>query len=299
LVAVNGRIVAQGDQFSASDVQVVTATIDLNEVRAFRASIASRGVQASQQEHEYHRVQCDWKVSSDVAFAAVSRPIKVRIHVPEEEIAYGPACWLWDYLRRSGASGFFLPLSGGADSSSTLTITWMMCKIVCDAAAKGEQQVIDDVRRITQEPKDSAYIPSDPTELASRLIHTAYMGTSNSSETTLGFAKRLSDQVGNYHLAVNIDGVVEAILVLFEKTTGKRPQYKVHGGSYPENLALQNIQARFRMVFSYMLAQLLPWVRGQSGWLLVLGSANVDEGELPYAWFGLLVRLFVFFLIEV
>jgi len=32
-----------------------------------------------------------------------------------------------------------------------------------------------------------------------------------------------------------------------------------------------------RMVFSYLLAQLLPWVRGRNGWLLVLGSANVDE----------------------
>ena len=24
------------------------------------------------------------------------------MHTPEEEIALGPACWLWDYLRRSG-----------------------------------------------------------------------------------------------------------------------------------------------------------------------------------------------------
>jgi NAD+ synthase (glutamine-hydrolysing) len=25
---------------------------------------------------------------------------------------------MWDYLRRSGARGFFLPLSGGADSAA-------------------------------------------------------------------------------------------------------------------------------------------------------------------------------------
>ena len=36
----------------------------------------------------------------------------------EEEISLGPACWLWDYLRRSGSTGYFLPLSGGMDSSS-------------------------------------------------------------------------------------------------------------------------------------------------------------------------------------
>lgn len=31
------------------------------------------------------------------------------------------------------------------------------------------------------------------------------------------------------------------------------------------------------MVLAYMFAQLLPWVRGRVGGLLVLGSANVDE----------------------
>jgi len=31
------------------------------------------------------------------------------------------------------------------------------------------------------------------------------------------------------------------------------------------------------MVLAYMFAQLLPWVRGKAGGLLVLGSANVDE----------------------
>lgn len=95
-----------------------------------------------------------------------------------------------------------------------------------------------------------------------------------------------------------MDTVVTAILNLFSFVTGVKPQYRVHGGSAAENLALQNIQvcwcaaiqmqgtlwlisgpmqARLRMVLSYMFAQLLPWVRGRSGGLLVLGSANVDE----------------------
>ena len=51
-------------------------------------------------------------------------------HSPQEEIAFGPACWLWDYLRRSGASGFLLPLSGGADSSSVAAIVGCMCQLV-------------------------------------------------------------------------------------------------------------------------------------------------------------------------
>lgn len=31
------------------------------------------------------------------------------------------------------------------------------------------------------------------------------------------------------------------------------------------------------MVLAFFLAQLMPWVRGRQGFLLVLGTANVDE----------------------
>jgi NAD+ synthase (glutamine-hydrolysing) len=49
---------------------------------------------------------------------------------PMQEIANAPALWLWDYLRRSGARGYFLPLSGGADSASVSAIVASMAKIL-------------------------------------------------------------------------------------------------------------------------------------------------------------------------
>ncbi|CAK9043576.1 Glutamine-dependent NAD(+) synthetase (NAD(+) synthase [glutamine-hydrolyzing]) [Durusdinium trenchii] len=283
LIAVNGKVVAQGSQFSLKDVEVVVATIDLQEIRAYRISKASRGVQAAQAK-KLHCVSVDFSISDPAgAHGRVSRPIEVRYHTPQEEIAFGPACWLWDYLRRSGASGFFLPLSGGADSSSTATIVGAMCRLVAEEAKVGTEQVIKDARRIVgEDPEGSAYLPVDPCEFANRIMHSAYLGTSNSSQGTQDFAKQLADTIGNYHLYVNIDPVVTAIFNLFVAVTGKTPRFRVHGGSYAENLALQNIQARFRMLMSYFLAQLLPWVRGNSGWLLVLGSGNVDEGLRGY-----------------
>lgn len=62
-------------------------------------------------------------------FLSVSPCAAAQLHLPEEEIAYGPAAWLWDYLRRSGAGGYLLPLSGGADSSSTAAIVGAMCQV--------------------------------------------------------------------------------------------------------------------------------------------------------------------------
>ncbi|XP_047152600.1 glutamine-dependent NAD(+) synthetase [Vigna umbellata] len=108
------------------------------------------------------------------------------------------------------------------------------------------------------------------------------MGSENSSEMTKSRAKVLADEIGSWHLDVSIDVVVSAFLSLFQTLTGKRPQYKVDGGSNIENLSLQNIQARIRMVLAFMLASLLPWVHGKPGFYLVLGSSNVDEGLRGY-----------------
>lgn len=47
-------------------------------------------------------------------------------------------------------------------------------------------------------------------------------------------------------------------------------------------LGAAGVQARLRMVMAFLLAQLLPWVRGRGGFLLVLGSANVDEALRGY-----------------
>ena len=281
LIAVNGDIVAQGSQFSLKDVEVVIATIDLEEVRSKRGAAVSRMVEASQSE-PVPRINVNFELTVEDHRLAPSSPIDVRYHIPEEEIAYGPACWLWDHLRRSGASGYFLPLSGGADSSSVATMVGSMCQMVAAATKSDNQQVIRDARRILGEAEHSDYLPIDAREFANRVLYTCYMGTKNSSQATRNRAKQLTDQIGAYHLNATIDSIVTAIFSLFVSLTGKKPKFKVDGGTEVENKALQNIQARLRMVLSYFLAQLLPWVRGKHGWLLVLGTANVDESLRGY-----------------
>lgn len=281
MIAVNGEIVAQGSQFSLNEVEVVTATVNLEDVRSKRGAVISRMVQASQSD-SVPRISADFELTAEDFADSPSSPIDVAYHIPEEEIAYGPACWLWDYLRRSGVTGYFLPISGGADSSSVATIVGSMCQMVAHAAHAGNQQVIRDARRIVGESQDSAYLPTDPREFANRIFYTCYMATQNSSKATRNRAKQLTDQIGSYHLSVNIDSVVAALYSLFVGITGKTPKFKVEGGTAEENNALQNIQARIRMTLAYLMAQLLPWTRGRGGALLVLGSANVDESLRGY-----------------
>jgi NAD+ synthase (glutamine-hydrolysing) len=98
LIAVNGKVIAQGSQFSLSDVEVVSATIDIEDVRAHRA-VMSRNSQAASAER-YQRIEVPMALSKDsygvpdaltgeryYGTIPKSTAFKPRIHAPEEEIA--------------------------------------------------------------------------------------------------------------------------------------------------------------------------------------------------------------------
>jgi NAD+ synthase (glutamine-hydrolysing) len=279
-VALNGDIVARGKQYSLQDVEVTIATIDLEDIRSYRVALRSRSNLAASVV-TYPRIDVDIELSkpNDI-FLMASSPLQWIYHSPEEEIAMGPACWLWDYLRRSGQGGFFLPLSGGVDSSSTATIVHSMCRLIVHAVqADNDTQVLHDVRKILGDPD---FTPDNPAALCNRLLVTCYMGSENSSRETRQRASVLANQLGSYHIEFNIDTAVSAVLGIFTTVTGLKPKFKTQGGCPRQNLALQNIQARLRMVLAYLFAQLMLWVRNRPGGLLVLGSANVDEALRGY-----------------
>ncbi|XP_075282833.1 glutamine-dependent NAD(+) synthetase isoform X2 [Opisthocomus hoazin] len=279
MISMNGETVAQGSQFSLDDVEVLVATLDLEDVRSYRAEISSRNLAASK-VNPYPRVKVNFALScSDDVAVPTCMPVQWRHHSPEEEISLGPACWLWDYLRRSKQAGFLLPLSGGIDSSATACIVYSMCRQVCLAVKNGNADVLADARKIVN---DETYVPEDPREFCKRVFTTCYMASENSSQDTCNRAKLLAEQIGSYHINLNIDAAVKAIVGIFSVVTGRTPHFSVYGGSSRENLALQNVQARIRMVLAYLFAQLTLWTRGLPGGLLVLGSANVDESLRGY-----------------
>uniref|UniRef100_A0A8P0PF07 Glutamine-dependent NAD(+) synthetase n=1 Tax=Canis lupus familiaris TaxID=9615 RepID=A0A8P0PF07_CANLF len=263
----------------ATTKEVLTATLDLEDVRSYRAEISSRNLAASRVS-PYPRVKVDFALSCrEDLLEPPSEPVEWMYHSPAEEISLGPACWLWDFLRRSRQAGFFLPLSGGVDSAATACLVYSMCRQVCEAVRNGNQEVLADVRAIVDQ---LSYTPQDPRDLCGRLLTTCYMASENSSQETCDRAKELARQIGSHHIGLNIDPAVTAVVGIFSLVTGKRPLFAAHGGSSRENLALQNVQARLRMVLAYLFAQLSLWARGARGGLLVLGSANVDESLLGY-----------------
>ena len=292
MVCVNGQMVSQGSQFSLQDVEVLVATIDLDDIRSARYPPSFRN--NAEKQPSYRRVRLPNKMAYSADHAALlavtpSPPQQVvQYFDPEEEIALGPAAWLWDYLRRSNQSGFFLCLSGGIDSCATAVIVFSMCRMVYKAIEAGNEQVLTDLRRIAGEDQESSWVPEKPQDVCNKILHTAYMATSNSGSETRDRAKALAKAIGSYHLDFNFDTVISAFTTVIQTLFGLTLRYNTQGGTNAESLALQNIQARTRMCLAYLLAAILCQVRSQrgerpkGGGLLVLGSSNVDEALRGY-----------------
>jgi len=295
MIWVNGELVAQASQFGPlEDVEVVYATINLEEVRSFRSNFIARSYQASSAPR-IPRIEVDCELKSWKR-ALPSPVIEARLHDPMEEIAYGPSAWLWDYLRRSGMRGYFLPLSGGADSSSTAAIVAIMCQRVVQEINEGskenKEKTLLDVRKVT---KRKDYVPADAKDLCGKIFVTCYMASKFSGAETRDRAEKLAENIGSIHTSICIDAITAAFQSTFENVafhTDKVDKAKVKtkpsmDGEKMENIALQNIQARSRMVMAYYMAQLMPWATDgdetvAGGSLLVLGSANVDEALRGY-----------------
>ena len=129
-----------------------------------------------------------------------------------EEIACGPALWLWDYLRRSGARGFFLPLSGGSDSAAVASIVASMAKLIFLNIKSGNQETLATLRKIV---RNENFMPEKFQDIVSQMFVTSYLGTKNSSKETLNRANRIAKDIGATHFEVGIDEACDSIIGIF------------------------------------------------------------------------------------
>lgn len=284
MICMNGKVITQLPQFSVPEVEVTMAAVELESIRRYRAAMNSRGVQAASQK-PFPRVYADIEISRSPdskqqrdAVRKMRNDINFQ-HDVVEEIEHAPALWVWDYLRRSGARGLFLPLSGGQDSTGVAAVVCSMANILMKEINNGNQQVLDELRRITQNPN---FTPTKLQDIVGNLFVTCYMGNRNSKNRSKNRAFGVAEAIGSKHYEINIDQPFDGILDCIKQATDVAPRYEADGGCPEEDIALQNITNRSRMVVSYLLAQMLPWTKNEKGHLLVLGASNIGEGLRGY-----------------
>ncbi|KAI6230974.1 Glutamine-dependent NAD(+) synthetase [Aphelenchoides besseyi] len=273
-VVMNGQLYAQINQFDIEDTCVVNSVLDLDDVIAFRNK-KSNCEQASR-ETPMPIIRFDGRLLEipQRVGQPLSKPIQTIQRPDIEELCHGPPAWLWHYLRRSKQSGFFLPLSGGQDSCSVAVMVRLMCEKVCNAASKNPDR--DDPAYYFQGKR----VPTDPNEFCSQILYTCYMGTVNSSETTKSAAQGLAKDIASNHSSIVVDKAVDALLGVFQMSFGLWLSFTSSDNRVI--MALQNIQARIRMVLAYLYAQASLVYYNRPGGLLVLGTSNVDESLVGY-----------------
>ena len=201
-----------------------------------------------------------------------------------EQLSRAGAVWLWDQLRRSAQRcGFFLAVSGGADSSCVAAITALMAKMLAETArgghgASAQQHVVCELERIAPNCADVC----DAAVLCERLLQVSFMGSDHNSPQTRRRALSVAAELHAHLTVVNIEPAAAAVVRTFVDATGTSPKYGKFGGVHHENNLLSQAHGRLRMLTAYMFATAGPWARGDYGTLLVLGSANSDEHNRGY-----------------
>ena len=88
-------------QFALEEVEIAVAAVDLEDVRAFRNSRRSRQLSSASAE-AYPRIEVDFSLGGagrNDFFLSSHSPIEWKFLTPEEEILFGPACWLWGAIQ--------------------------------------------------------------------------------------------------------------------------------------------------------------------------------------------------------
>ncbi|VDM52362.1 unnamed protein product [Angiostrongylus costaricensis] len=167
-IARNGKLYAQIPHFNIEDT-VSTAVLDLNETITYRHRKISNCYQVyTSLLPEYTTILFDGKLTK-------------RQLSPIKELCRGPPARLWYYLRRSKMSGYFVPLSGGQDSSSVAAMVRLMCNNGWDLGG-------DDPR-----------VGEDPAVLCKKILFTCHLASEHSSTRARLCVDSLAKDINSNH----------------------------------------------------------------------------------------------------
>lgn len=163
----------------------------------------------------------------------------------------------------------------------------LMCEKVCKAVRDnpGRYYALHIIQLLLDKDDPAYYflgerVTTDPDKFCSQVLYTCYMGTENSSLFTKSAAANLAREISSNHSSIVIDTVVQSLLGVFQMSFGMWLNFQ--SADSRVIMALQNIQARIRMVIAYLYAQASLVYYNRGGSLLVLGTSNVDESLVGY-----------------
>ncbi len=258
LIAAGGQLRAVGTRFQLVDHELTSATVDIEHLRLGQARTASFQPDLTAERPQPITVPFAWP-SAPARTTSEGGVADVRLS-KEEEFTGAETLALFDYLRKSGARGFVVSLSGGADSSA---VTALIALMIQRALGQWGSAVL--ASRLGFGPAGDA----DPRAWTRALLTTVYQASANSGSVTRAAARAVAEAVGADHLEWEIGDLVAGYVARVEAALGLKLNWQEH------DVPLQNIQARVRSPGVWLVANIRQ--------ALLLCTSNRSEAAVGYA----------------
>lgn len=259
LIATPEGLVARSPRLSPALVGLCTAVVDVDRLRLHRARTASF---AASPADDGGRVAVPGQVRRVAPQAPASLSVDPeaapdgRFRAFQRAVALG----LWDHLRRAGARGWVVSLSGGADSAACAVLCADALRLAVDTLGAAEAARL--APALAEDPGGGLKSPGE-------VLATVYQATANSGPVTRRAAAAVAEAVRATHREWDVETIVAAYRGL---VSAGRPQPL----AFPtDDLALQNIQARARAPGVWLLANVEQ--------KLLLTTSNRSEAAVGYA----------------
>ncbi|MCY9878472.1 NAD(+) synthase [Vibrio natriegens] len=287
MIAVDGSLVAKGERFHMSDVEVVTADVDLSRSRIGQ-------INSSQRYYEEHDFDTEAVVkvtlgkslnSPKLHVPPLNQPWEDSEYLEHEEALRAIAIGLRDWLRKTHTGGYALSLSGGADSALVASAVYTsvileLWELVTKTEKDDECSLPDHLSQFLSEDQRSKFkqagssnkleqfVRDTASAIMANMLTTAYQASANSGSVTRTAAQKVAESFGANFLNLSVAEVVKNYESMISKATNLDLNWNDH------DIALQNIQARVRSPSIWFIANLEN--------KLLLTTSNMSEGAVGY-----------------
>lgn len=258
-IASGGAMVAVGRRLRFAEVELVSATVDVDLDRTRRARSTSFQTVGIDLPGAILDVPFAW---GHPAAPGPGEPPALEAEHTDEVFARAIALALFDYTRKSRSAGWVVSLSGGADSAAVCALCAMSLRL-----AAAELGLPGLKARLSYMPQLAD--ADDVFAVVRRMLTTVYQSTRNSGPVTEAAAAGVAEALGAAHHAWSVDAVVEQYIALASAALGRPLAWET------DDITLQNIQARARAPGAWMLAN----VENK----LLLATSNRSEAAVGYA----------------
>ncbi len=262
MIATAGRLLATGPRFSFADVLVTSAQVDIHATRMIQSRTASYRPHLQDDADGLVEAPFSYPVLAPESSAKEESTWERSPDIHFEEFSRAVPLALFDYMRKSRSHGFVVSLSGGADSSSIVTLIRMLVEWgVAELGLLEFKQKLGYFHRLEKAPSIAV--------IMQEMLTTVYQASANSGSVTREAARAVAGEMGARHLEFDVSPLISGYLDMVSRALGRDLSWA------QDDIALQNIQARVRSPGVWMLAN----VAGA----LLLSTSNRSEAAVGYA----------------